>query len=216
MNLSINSVLGIRLWWNDTVSANVFINQLHYRVQAGELPWDDTTAAELFTLIEEQLIMPMKHNLPNTVSLFKLHTQIIAPAVGTPYEKGYGPTDQVGSLSQGIVEDLEWRAAAVLIRYAYGVGRRYIGRTFFGPLLSRFMDTNGRLAPNPPGDGDLSDVTNGLRADQTLVVGTSHVNLRPIICANKLPAITDSNDVRSHLWSAFIAYLRTRKPGRGV
>lgn len=187
------------------------VTTLNYRADADILdPASDVPAQDAAVDAWITDILPrIKGQLPTVYAIQEIRGQVIYPAnVGfesiRPLDlaQGQGALSSAGTVSQ--------TAAACLTRRSYKAGRRGMGRVFFGPLASQFINGD-TLVPDPTGLGDLDDVEDALGQ----VLDVNGTNLHPCVfgSVNATGAATDAEmDIRIQLWSSLISHLKTRRP----
>lgn len=216
MALTVNDVLAIRLEFRGITAGEQYIMSTHWRINAGEIEDKKENWDALILNISEGKAATFLENLPETVGLFRISAQKLAPVKGPSWFQLYTPSDRPGALELGVgnINAPIARAAGTLTRVSYLTGRKSYGRTFFGPLAAQFIGANN-LVIDPTGNGDLNDVASALFDPFSVVDGTSSITLRPIICNQAGTGVTAQNDVRRAYWQPYVTYLKTRAVGRG-
>lgn len=215
-SLSVDNVLGVRFIWSHTDQADILINQMHYRVNDGELPYDNATLNALELAWRTTVLPGFLSNLPDTQELLKAQFQKIAPTKELMYEYPWGGAQYPGTLARNPDETFLPQAAACLTIKTFKVGRPGIGRFFFGSLASRFYDEKGVIIPDPTLDGDLADITSAIQQTLTVTVGGSTIHLKPCVCNALGTGVTSQNDFRSVSVANVVSMIHSRKLAVGA
>lgn len=204
----VNSVLRVRLEWHNSVTSNLHMNVLHYRVHEGTVT--DAQKDDMLGSFEGDLTGPIRGMMGNWMSLVRLHIQKINAPIDLEVERVYDVGSQAGGITSSA--DVEPQAAACLVRKSFIPGRKGIGRFYMAGLIGEYT-SNGRLVIDPVGSGDLDTVSSALIAT---VSDTNGHLYRPSICPANGAGVTSQNDVRKQTWSSRITYLKSRRENVGV